>query len=90
MSGSQTIRQRLDLMETCKKIIFNSEWSKQRFLDNLDYKYKTSSKLLVIKQSIDRPKIQISKKENIITFVGKLNSAKGYDLFGASILKRDH
>ena len=27
------------------------------------------------------------KKENIISFIGKLNSAKGYDLFGKAILK---
>ena len=31
--------------------------------------------------------INIHKKEKLITFVGKLNSAKGYDLFGKSILK---
>jgi glycosyltransferase involved in cell wall biosynthesis len=87
MNGSRTIEERIFLLNNLEKIIFNSEWSKQRFLDNLDYKYKTSSKLLVIKQSIDRPKIQISKKENIITFVGKLNSAKGYDLFGEAVCK---
>ena len=29
----------------------------------------------------------IFQKEKIITFTGKLNSAKGYDLFGKAILK---
>ena len=31
--------------------------------------------------------MNIHKKEKLITFVGKLNSAKGYDLFGKSILR---
>ena len=46
-----------------------------------------SPKLQVINQSTNKPKIDFSKKEKIITFVGKLNSAKGYDLFGNAILK---
>ena len=29
----------------------------------------------------------MQKKKNIISFIGKLNSAKGYDLFGKAILK---
>ena len=41
----------------------------------------------VIHQSIDKQKVNINKKEKLITFVGKLNSAKGYDLFGKAILK---
>ena len=29
----------------------------------------------------------LNKKENIISFVGKLNTAKGYDIFGEAVLK---
>ena len=43
--------------------------------------------LRVINQSTNKPKIDFTKKRKIITFVGKLNSAKGYDLFGGAILK---
>jgi len=87
MAGSVKINDRLNLLEICEKIIFNSEWSKSRFLINLDNFYKNSKKLEVINQSTNKPKIDFKKKKNIITFVGKLNSAKGYDLFGGAILK---
>ncbi len=49
--------------------------------------YKKSQKLIVIHQSIDKKKVNLSKKKNLISFVGKLNSAKGYDIFGKAILK---
>ena len=87
MAGSEKIKERLNLMEICEKIIFNSEWSKNRFLEGLNNFYCSSSKLEIINQSTNKPKIDFTKKDKIITFVGKLNSAKGYDLFGAAILK---
>ena len=87
MAGSEKIKDRLNLMEICEKIIFNSKWSKNRFIEGLENFYSGSPKLEIINQSTNKPKIDFKKKENIITFVGKLNSAKGYDLFGGAILK---
>jgi len=87
MVGSKKILERIKLLTTCEKIIFNSEWSKKRFLKNLKSIYHKSHKLEVIHQSISKEKIDISKKSKLITFVGKLNSAKGYDLFGSAIIK---
>ena len=87
MDGSEKVKERSNLLHICKKIIFNSEWSKRRFLENLEIFYCNSSKLEVINQSTSKPKIDFTKKDKIITFVGKLNSAKGYDLFGGAILK---
>ncbi len=87
MIGSKTALERKELIKSCAKIIFNSEWSKKQFLKKLDKFYHKSEKLEVIHQSINREKVNILKKEKLITFVGKLNSAKGYDLFGKSILK---
>ena len=87
MDGSENVKERLDLMEICEKIIFNSGWSKNRFIEGLDNFYSGSSKLEVINQSTNKPKIDFTKKKKVITFVGKLNSAKGYDLFGGAILK---
>tara|TARA_B100001540_G_scaffold35101_1_gene31110 strand:- start:1928 stop:3601 length:1674 start_codon:yes stop_codon:yes gene_type:complete len=46
-----------------------------------------SEKLLVINQSATKHKINFNKKKKIITFVGKLNRSKGYDLFGKAVLK---
>jgi glycosyltransferase involved in cell wall biosynthesis len=87
MNGSKKIQERLILLNLCSKIIFNSEWSKKRFLNKLGNFYEKSTKLEVIHQSIDKEKVNIKKKENLITFVGKLNSAKGYDLFCKAITK---
>ena len=87
MTGSKTTSERLELLSNCSKIIFNSEWSKKQFLKDLKTFYHKSKKLTVIHQSINKTKINIENKKNIITFVGKLNSAKGYDIFGKTIVK---
>ena len=87
MSGSKTIKDRLFLIENLHKIIFNSEWTKEQFLFNLPNIYKKIPKLIVVYQSTKKNKVDLSKKENIITFVGKLNTAKGYDLFGKATIK---
>ena len=86
MNGSKSNSERLFLLKKCSKIIFNSEWSKKRFLTNLSGIFKKSEKLLVIQQSTKRQIIDLNKKEKIITFVGKLNKAKGYDIFGSVIV----
>ncbi len=87
MIGSKTTNERIYLLNVCSKIIFNSEWSKKQYLKDLDNFYYKSKKLEVIHQSINKSKVNLKKKENIIVFVGKLNSAKGFDIFGEAILK---
>ena len=87
MTGSASIKERNFILNTCHKIIFNSEWTKKRFFLGLDNFYFNSEKIEVIYQSTNRKKININKKEKIITFVGKLNKSKGYDLFGKAIIK---
>ena len=87
MSGSKSIYERINLLNTLDNIIFNSEWSKRRFINNLDKIHHTSPKLLVIKQSVDSKNVKIGLKKKIIIFVGKLNKAKGYDLFGKAVLQ---
>jgi len=87
MNGSKSIQQRLFLIENLDQIIFNSEWTKKQFLFNLPKIYTKVQKLSVIYQSTTKPKIDFKKKQNIITFIGKLNSAKGYDIFGEASIK---
>ena len=60
--------------------------SKKRFLTGLSEIYKKSPKLIVVQQSTGKQKINLNNKKKIITFVGKLNKAKGYDIFGSAIL----
>ena len=87
MNGSKSTYERLDLLSNCSKIIFNSEWSKKQFLKDLKTFYHKSKKLIVIHQSTNKVNINLKKKDKIITFVGKLNTAKGYDIFGKTIIK---
>jgi hypothetical protein len=87
MVGSKTPQERLNLLNICSKIIFNSEWSKKQYLKDLKSFFHKSKKLEVIHQSTSKKTINISKKNKLISFVGKLNRAKGYDIFGESIVK---
>ncbi len=47
MDGSKTVYERKKLLKTCYKIIFNSNWSKKRFLEGLENKFINSNKLEV-------------------------------------------
>ena len=87
MSGSKTVKERIFLLNNCEKIIFNSEWSKKQFLLNLDSFYHKSKKLEVILQSVNKIPINFKNKKKLIVFVGKLNSAKGYDIFAEAIIR---
>ena len=86
MDGSKNVEERKNLLKICYKIIFNSNWSKKRFLEGLENKFVNSNKLIVFFQSAKKSNLSIIKtKKNWITFVGKLNKAKGYDIFAKSI-----
>ena len=87
MNGSTSIEDRLFILNFCHKIIFNSEWTKNRFFKDINNFYKNSSKIELIHQSTSKANIDLNKKEKIITFVGKLNKSKGYDIFGKSVIK---
>ena len=87
MNGSKSIKERLYLIKNLDKILFNSEWCKNRFIADLPKIFHKIDKLNVVYQSTNKVKIDITKKKKIITFVGKLNYAKGYDLFANVIVK---
>ena len=88
MNGSKTINERKLLLKTCYKIIFNSNWSKKRFLEGLENKFVNSNKLVVFFQSAKKNNLKVIRnKKKWITFVGKLNRAKGYDIFARVILR---
>jgi len=87
MTGSRSIDDRKKLLHNATKIVFNSHWSRKRFLEGIEGLNINSEKLTVIYQSTSFTKVNINKKKNWITFVGKLNRAKGYDLFGKAVIK---
>ena len=57
MNGSKLSSERIDLLNKVEKIIFNSLWSKKRFITGIDKFYHKSKKLLVIYQSTSKKKI---------------------------------
>ena len=87
MTGSRSTADRKKLLENATKIIFNSHWSRKRFLEGITGFHINSEKMTVIYQSTKPSNVNIYNKKNWITFVGKLNRAKGYDLFGKAVLK---
>ena len=86
MKGSIQVDERIKLLQSCEKIIFNSKWCRSRFFNNLNIN-NYLEKISVIPQSTSRTKINFKNKQKIISFVGKLNSSKGYDIFGKAIIK---
>ena len=86
MQGSISVKERLNLLDKNDKIIFNSKWSKSQFLISLPKNIETN-KIKVIPQSTSKVNINFKNKKKIISFVGKLNSSKGYDIFGEAIIK---
>ena len=87
MTGSTLLKDRIFLLNKIDKIIFNSSWSQKRFFIGIDNEKLLTQKTAVCFQSTSKTKIDFKKKKKIISFIGKLNSAKGYDLFGDAILK---
>ena len=87
LRGSQSIKDKINILENCDDIIFVSSYIKNRFYYNLNnylpfkghtiypstnyYNHNFKSKL---------------RKQRIIVFIGKLNRSKGYNLFGPSAI----
>ena len=84
MNGSKTKNERLKLLDELDKIIFVSKWVQNRFFEGLDR--KLLNKTEVVYPSIHKEK-KIYKKDKKITFVGKLNKSKGYDIYRDAVTK---
>ena len=87
MQGSKTKSERIFLLNNLDKILFNSNWSKDRFFIDFKKDEILKDRIDVCFQSSSKVKVNFKNKQKIISFVGKLNSAKGYDLFGQTIIK---
>ena len=81
--GSKKIKERKNILNKCSNIIFVSKWVQKKFFEGLDS--KKSKKCSVIYPAIKRLN-KLPKKDNIITFIGKLNKSKGYDLAGDAVV----
>ena len=85
MKKSISLKDRKSILEKTQLVIFNSKWSRNRFKKGIKKK-DFKNKLKVIYQSTNKKKINFKNKKKIIIFVGRLNSSKGYDLFGNAVL----
>ena len=84
MKGSISKNDRLSLLDKVDKIIFVSKWVQKRYFIGLDQ--KLLNKTEVVYPSINKIN-NFPKKKKWISFVGKLNSSKGYDIYKGAILK---
>jgi glycosyltransferase involved in cell wall biosynthesis len=87
LRGSRSIREKINILEHCDKIIFVSSYVKKKFYYNLNEILPTKS--VVIHPSTNYYNHNFKKKlikQKIIVFIGKLNSSKGYDYFGPAVI----
>ena len=84
MRGSTSIKERIFIAENCDYVYFVSNWVKEKFFEDLPYKHRNNCEILY---PAIKPLKKFPKKEKLIIFCGKLNSSKGYDIFGESIIK---
>ena len=84
MRGSRTIKERIFLAEKTDQIYFVSKWVKDKFFEGLPYSHRNNCEILY---PAIKPLKKFPSKQNLIIFTGKLNSSKGYDIFGKAIIK---
>jgi len=84
MRGSSTIKERLFIAQKTDQIYFVSKWVKDKFFEGLPYINRNNCEILY--PGI-KPLSTFPKKQKLVIFCGKLNSSKGYDIFGTAIIK---
>lgn len=84
MRGSASVKERINIAEKTDQIYFVSRWVKDKFFEGLPYKHKNNCEILY---PAIKPLNKFPKKEKLIIFCGKLNSSKGYDIFGNAVLR---
>lgn len=88
LRGSKSIEEKKNILINCDQIIFVSSYIKERFYYNLNNFLPLKSKIIYPSTNYYNHNFKrILKKDKIIVFVGKLNSSKGYDLFGTAAIK---
>ena len=83
--GSKSVKERLNILENTTKVFFVSSWTKKKFFEGLPFKSKSNCEILY--PSIKKIKKLHKNKKKQIIFTGKLNSSKGYDLFGNAVIR---
>ena len=84
LRSSSTIKERTFIAENTDQIYFVSKWVKDKFFEDLPYKHRNNCDILY---PAINPIKKFPKKQNVIIFTGKLNSSKGFDIYGKSVIK---
>ena len=83
--GSKSVKERINILEKTDKIFFVSKWTFDKFFEGLPWKSRNNCE--IVYPSIEPIKKFNNHKKKQIIFAGKLNSSKGYDIFGSTIIK---
>jgi glycosyltransferase involved in cell wall biosynthesis len=87
LRGSKSVKEKIEILERCDEILFVSNYVKQRFYYNLSNYLPIKGKVVYPATDYYRHNFKTKiKKKKIIIFVGKLNSSKGYNIFGEAII----
>ena len=84
MRSSKTVKDRMFIAQNTDQIYFVSRWVKDKFFEGLPYNHRNNCEILY---PAIKPLKKFPKKNNLIIFSGKLNSSKGFDLFGKAVIK---
>ncbi len=84
MRSSKSVKDRIFIAENTTQIYFVSRWVKDKFFEGLPYKHRNNCEILY---PAIKPLKKFPKKERLIIFSGKLNSAKGFDVYGKAVIK---
>ncbi len=87
LRGSRSLKEKINILHNCDKIIFVSSYVKKRFYYNINNLLPTKGEVIYPSTNYYNHNFKKKlKKDKIIVFVGKLNSAKGYNLFGTAVI----
>tara|TARA_Y100000591_G_scaffold67759_1_gene56099 strand:+ start:3395 stop:5476 length:2082 start_codon:yes stop_codon:yes gene_type:complete len=84
LRSSSTVKERIFIAENTHQIYFVSQWVKNKFFEDLPYKHRNNCDILY---PAINPIKKLPKKQKLIIFTGKLNSSKGFDIYGKSVIK---
>ena len=87
LRGSRSVKEKIYILENCDKMIFVSQYVKNRFYYNINNFLKTEGRVVYPSTNYYGHNFNKNlKKEKIIVFIGKLNSGKGYNFFGPAVI----
>jgi len=87
LRGSRSVKEKINILQDCDKIIFVSYYVKEKFYYNIKNFLPTKGDVVYPSTNYYNHNFKKNlKKDKTIVFIGKLNSAKGYNYFGPAVI----